>query len=164
MSSGISRREDSNRECWLAGIINFYEEAEHHSGRTPGKLQHATGDHPSQVFHCIILISDGNGRARIGQEECRARTIFKIDFELGLALMNGFSLCSPLNPAEAAIKYQSRSAGDLEPRKKEQQMLLSVCYPFFRFYSGLLAAHVRTTARILLAGIQSRFTIASLIR
>jgi len=42
-------------------------------------------------------------------------------------------------------------------------MLLSVCYPFFRFYSGLLAAHVRTTALMLLTPIQARFTIASLI-
>ena len=44
----------------------------------------------SEVFHCVILISNGNGRARIGQAECRARTVFKIDFELGLGLMNGF--------------------------------------------------------------------------
>ena len=44
----------------------------------------------SEVLHGIILISNGNGGARIGQGECRARTVFKIDFELGLGLINGF--------------------------------------------------------------------------
>ena len=41
----------------------------------------------SEVFHYIVLASNGNGRARIGQGECRARTVFKIDSELGLGLM-----------------------------------------------------------------------------
>jgi len=40
---------------------------------------------PSEVFHYIILVSDSNGRTRIG-----ARTVLKLDFELGLILMNGF--------------------------------------------------------------------------
>ena len=37
----------------------------------------------SEVFQCIILISDGNRRARIGQPDCRAGTVFKIEFEDG---------------------------------------------------------------------------------
>src|SRR6516225_10268048 len=44
----------------------------------------------SEVFHRITLVSHRNGRARIGQAECHARTVFKIDFELRLGLMNGF--------------------------------------------------------------------------
>jgi len=42
----------------------------------------------SEVFHCIILVSDGNGGARIGQGKCRARTVFKIDFELSPGFMD----------------------------------------------------------------------------
>jgi hypothetical protein len=37
----------------------------------------------------MILVSDGNGRARIYQAECRARTVFKLDFEFSLGLVNG---------------------------------------------------------------------------
>jgi len=43
-----------------------------------------------EIFDRIILVSYRDGRARIGQAECRARTVFKINFELGLGLMNGF--------------------------------------------------------------------------
>ena len=43
-----------------------------------------------EIFDYIVLVSYRNGRARIGQAECRARTVFKIDFELRLGLMNGF--------------------------------------------------------------------------
>jgi hypothetical protein len=45
MSSGISQRQDSSRECWSAGIINSYEKVEHHLNRLVGKPLHATGDH-----------------------------------------------------------------------------------------------------------------------
>jgi hypothetical protein len=55
----------------------------------------------SEVFHCIVFIWDRNRRARIGQAECCARTVFKIDFELRLGLMNGI-LFSPR-------KYRCRS-------------------------------------------------------
>ena len=43
-----------------------------------------------QIFDGIVLVSDGNGRSRIGQAECRARTVLKLDFEVSLGLMNGF--------------------------------------------------------------------------
>ena len=44
----------------------------------------------SEIFNGIILVSYRNRRARIGQAECRARTVFKLDFEVSLSLMNGF--------------------------------------------------------------------------
>ena len=56
----------------------------------PSPVPKAASADLSEVFHRIVLISDGNGRARIGQAECRAGTVFKFDFELGLGLMNGF--------------------------------------------------------------------------
>jgi hypothetical protein len=43
-----------------------------------------------EIFDCIVLVSHRNGRARVGQTECHARTVLKLDFELGLGLMNGF--------------------------------------------------------------------------
>jgi hypothetical protein len=58
----------------------------------------------SEVFHCIVLISDGNGRSRIGQAECRARTVFKIDFELGLGFTNGFYFTALDPPNDSGIK------------------------------------------------------------
>jgi hypothetical protein len=44
----------------------------------------------SEIFDRIVLISDGKGRTRIDQAECRARTVFKIDFELDPGLVNRF--------------------------------------------------------------------------
>ena len=44
----------------------------------------------SEVFHCIVLISDGNGRTRICQAECRARTVLKLDSKVSISLLNGF--------------------------------------------------------------------------
>ena len=43
-----------------------------------------------QIFDGIVLVSDGNGRSRIGQAECRARTVLKLDFEVGPGLVNRF--------------------------------------------------------------------------
>jgi len=48
----------------------------------------------SEVFDCIILVSYRNGRTRVGQAECRARTVLKLDFEVGLDLMDGFYLAA----------------------------------------------------------------------
>lgn len=49
MSSDISRSQDSSKECSSVGIINFYEKVARHSGRTPGKVWHATGDRTQQA-------------------------------------------------------------------------------------------------------------------
>jgi hypothetical protein len=38
-----------------------------------------------EIFDCIILISYRNGRAQIDQADCRARSVFKLDFELSLS-------------------------------------------------------------------------------
>ena len=45
-----------------------------------------------EIFDSIILVSDRDGRARIGQGECHARTVLKLDFEVGLGFTDGFYL------------------------------------------------------------------------
>jgi hypothetical protein len=58
----------------------------------PSPVPKAASADLSEVFHRIVLISDGNGRARIGQAECRARTTFEIDLERTLASSTDFIL------------------------------------------------------------------------
>jgi hypothetical protein len=74
-------REKKKRECFYTLFFCYFHLDEFLQFMPTGL---------SEVFHCIILISDGDGRARIGQGECHTRTVYKIDFELGLGLTNGF--------------------------------------------------------------------------
>jgi hypothetical protein len=56
----------------------------------PSPVPKAASADLSEVFHGIILASHRNGRARVGWAECHARTVRKLDFEVGLGFMNGF--------------------------------------------------------------------------
>jgi hypothetical protein len=48
----------------------------------------------AQVFHRVIPVPDGDGRAGIGQAERRTRAVCKLDFELGFGLLNGLYFAS----------------------------------------------------------------------
>ena len=43
----------------------------------------------AEIFNYIVLVSYRNGRARVGQPECRARTVLKLDFEVSPSLEKG---------------------------------------------------------------------------
>jgi hypothetical protein len=43
----------------------------------------------SEIFDRIILVSYRNRRARVGQAQCGARIVFKLDFEVSHSLEKG---------------------------------------------------------------------------